>query len=477
VNVEDECYQNGECQFPLSALKKIGNPRLSSTFPEIADFLFKYKMNTNDVNYILAEHHHLQSTSTSMELSASELWEAAACSWLRTSGGDGVDDLWTTEITRFRCDDEEGTVALSEEDCPPSPTLSATKLTMYILGAVAAIIAALFIAYNVVVMCYDAEILTPCHRRGESKRPSTIASGLEVEPRRKREKERRRLCYSMLTDIASITLGVVDFTSDILAYWSILTVFDTANNAYSPGFVILYFVLTVITSFVSAIYIVIISQNVLKAASEYKHGVREDVGAEGDVRIDPHLLTTFNLDVVDEEETSKLLFKYRLIQRKLRNQSISIFVGFFEDLPFIALNAYGMLIHSHSTCGLNKFLLLSTLVNCISLGYKTSIIEEFFKHLQQRRNVKESIDNLSGASRRARQSKSPSAKKSNKGGGSLVVRKRHNTFNRSPTGVSSNRNGLGRNRIVPEMSPSGTPDDSPQKKLSVSTGNKLECDI
>lgn len=51
--VTDECFIEGTCREPLIQLSKIGNGRLESEFPEIVDFLFKFKMNSQDLLDIL----------------------------------------------------------------------------------------------------------------------------------------------------------------------------------------------------------------------------------------------------------------------------------------------------------------------------------------------------------------------------------------------------------------------------------------
>ena len=99
-DVQDECYVDGLCTFPLSPLLKIGNPRLAQEFPEIYSFLLQFEMATSDVNNIIA-YHKESSALYGNELSEHQIWINATCKWLKTANT--TIGHWYQDITRYDC--------------------------------------------------------------------------------------------------------------------------------------------------------------------------------------------------------------------------------------------------------------------------------------------------------------------------------------------------------------------------------------
>ena len=98
-DVQDTCYVEGECTFPLSPLLKIGNPKLQTTFPEMYDFLLGFQMYTNDVNDIIA--YHSEGSKAFSNLTPHELWINATCKWLKQA--QKTTNVWYQDIVRYDC--------------------------------------------------------------------------------------------------------------------------------------------------------------------------------------------------------------------------------------------------------------------------------------------------------------------------------------------------------------------------------------
>eukprot|EP01083_Nonionella_stella_P181288 648872_1 len=95
-DVDDVCYEEGRCSFPLSPLLKIANPKLLSQFHELSTFVLDFQMSTNDVNDVIAYY-----TETSASLTAHERWVNATCKWLKES--ESTTNGWHQDIVRFDC--------------------------------------------------------------------------------------------------------------------------------------------------------------------------------------------------------------------------------------------------------------------------------------------------------------------------------------------------------------------------------------
>ena len=117
--VYDECYSKAKCRAPLIQIQKIGNPKLSETFPEMVDFLNKFVMDATDVNNILEYEAQLEkqlleqkqqslnntNDTSSISLTNDEItiiWANASCRWLKENF-ESIDSLWKVDIIRKDC--------------------------------------------------------------------------------------------------------------------------------------------------------------------------------------------------------------------------------------------------------------------------------------------------------------------------------------------------------------------------------------
>eukprot|EP01083_Nonionella_stella_P105492 303416_1 len=101
-SVSSECYLNSTCNFPLTPLLKLSNPKLASRFPEIEQFAEAYDMLSTDVNQIIAHYEHNKAANSNV--SDHELWYNASCAWYQSHPAQGHISLWKQEIIRYDCD-------------------------------------------------------------------------------------------------------------------------------------------------------------------------------------------------------------------------------------------------------------------------------------------------------------------------------------------------------------------------------------
>ena len=72
-SVSSQCYLDGTCDFPLTALIKLSNPALATTFPEIEDFIDEFKMASTDENEIIAFYEDIKANN-GLNMNQHELW-------------------------------------------------------------------------------------------------------------------------------------------------------------------------------------------------------------------------------------------------------------------------------------------------------------------------------------------------------------------------------------------------------------------
>ena len=105
-DVQSTCYLDGTCNFPISPLVKLSRPNLEDEFKEMYDFVLDYSMVAEDVNQMITFHKNI---NESLNLTAHEKWQYAACQWLKLDTTASTIDLWFQSITRYDCifDDTE----------------------------------------------------------------------------------------------------------------------------------------------------------------------------------------------------------------------------------------------------------------------------------------------------------------------------------------------------------------------------------
>ncbi len=83
-DISDQCYIEGKCQFPLSPLLKIVNPKIRDSFPEIYEFLLDFRITTNDLNDIIAIYKNISTAEQYTNMSGHEWWYESACRGSKT---------------------------------------------------------------------------------------------------------------------------------------------------------------------------------------------------------------------------------------------------------------------------------------------------------------------------------------------------------------------------------------------------------
>merc|ERR1712228_64953 len=198
------------------------------------------------------------------------------------------------------------------------------------------------------------------------------STGLNEMQRLKRDQKRKTMII-LFQRLVTLFIGVADVITDAVSMAFI--VFSISENMYSEVFVWLYFSIWVIASIVSATHIFVTSKNIMEAVNELKFGIdKKDVKKRRDSQL------------------ASLLFQQNEIERKLKGTLTDIFVGVFEDIPFFTLNVYSIF----TTDKIETVIMFSTFVTTCNIGYKLSMIKQFFTHLQDKQAIKEQIGGTEG---------------------------------------------------------------------------------
>merc|ERR1712130_37078 len=269
--------------------------------------------------------------------------------------------------------------------CHAETQLSSLQVTLYGLMGLVGIIILIFIIIKVVKFCKEFQ---------------TNFGNVDGQDRLVQQ-ERKRLFISIGSDIGSIVLGMFDLITDISALIVILEM----EQYYSSGFVILYFCIMVISSFVSSAHFWVTFQNAMEAYNQLKTGMigvpsskknkvaisveEEQFQSVASVK-SIHPASGPKLSVISNT-TSRLTFKLSLIEKNIKQEATTMFVGLCEDLPFFVLNLFAIL-SAGDDIG-NELVLLLTF-NGMSLGYKISVTKQFFTHLSEKAFLKQSIEDL-----------------------------------------------------------------------------------
>merc|ERR1712025_1357236 len=88
-------------------------------------------------------------------------------------------------------------------------------------------------------------------------------------------------------------------------------------------------------------------------------------------------------------------FKLEMLHKAIKSETTNIFVCITEDVPFFVLNFVAMEQAKASGRAISTIVLVSLLVNCVSMGYKMCIIKEFLSHLQEKTVLIAFIERLS----------------------------------------------------------------------------------
>ena len=224
--------------------------------------------------------------------------------------------------------------------------------------------------------------------------------------------ETRRLLLSIITDAATLVVGVADFGSDIAS----LSTIYLHKSEYSDGLLIAYSTATAMAAFVSSAPLMVLLNSILFDAAQVRTGkllmlssndaltkginigkckrfdLKNKIAPDTDIKDDIAECSDEASDRLDsvenitEKESSKLRFKDHVIEKEIRGSSANIMVGLLEDIPFYVLN---MIAVTKTSGNQNIVLLFSMTLGSISFGWKLCVFKNLFKVLSAKTEIKE----------------------------------------------------------------------------------------
>eukprot|EP01083_Nonionella_stella_P085656 237581_1 len=359
----DTCYKAAQCEYPMMPLKKAANLRLQDRFSEIYEFYINFEMDIAQMHLLRSKYLALSDDTTQ-----TERWLQAACEWLQDSKSISTwNGSWDVDIKRYYC---YGNTSMNEcedrddiTDLSPIDSFDELAFIIYILIGVVSLLIIITMVYKTAKFCRDFQ-------------NNWAAQDTDTKQIKLIKQEKRKLFVAIFANLLSMVLGVIDCGTDC---GSLVSITNSTTNDYSDAYIIGYFVLIVIALFVSSIHIFVAIQIIFVSFIEYR---KEAIICE-----DEELSRLTN---TKQKEINELLFKSNVIEKELKNQTITVAVAFAEDLPFMGLNLYAL----YTDTVLNQMLLISTLFSCIGLGFKICTTKMLFGNLQARNQVKRSLQKL-----------------------------------------------------------------------------------
>jgi hypothetical protein len=97
----DPCYADEQtCQYPIIALKKSANPRLTERFPEAYTFFQKYKLQPTEITSVMT-YFSVAYDTMSENATSHDHWMNASCEWMKAN--EPVWTNWLVDIKRWNC--------------------------------------------------------------------------------------------------------------------------------------------------------------------------------------------------------------------------------------------------------------------------------------------------------------------------------------------------------------------------------------
>lgn len=250
-------------------------------------------------------------------------------------------------------------------------TLSSLKIALFGLAGIICLFSFVFLAYKVLQFCRDFQ--------------EHFGDVDGDEEQKLKEKEKRRLFISIITDTGTTVVGLTDYVTDV---GSLVSIMLAPNGEYSTGLIVTYFVFSSIASFMSILHLTVTMKNILNCIKQIKTGTLEMVTA-----LTPSSVKS-NKSSAIQATLNGFRFQLQLLDKVIHQEATNIFVGLLEDLPFFILNFIA--IHEAKQKGyfVSDFMLFSWVINCVSLGYKICTTKSFLGHLQEKANIISSIEGI-----------------------------------------------------------------------------------
>lgn len=281
---------------------------------------------------------------------------------------------------------------------PPKSTYIASndssnglQIVFYVLGGVVCLIILIYIIYFVIEFCkeFQDNFNNPSHFNSTDENQTLL------------NKEKRRLFVSISSDCISTMIGLTDYVTDIL---SLITIISAKKSLYSNTFLLFYFTVSVMSSFVFCAHFTITLKNMILSYLQLQSGLIDGihllfsdhkVNINADKKLNNHIrrrrLSNGRRLSALSSTHRQMIFRMNILKKIIKQQLAVIFVALCEDLPFFVLNLYSLL-RFHEIITL--ILLLSFGFNSLSFGYKVCVVKEFFNNLQELGDIKENIANI-----------------------------------------------------------------------------------
>eukprot|EP01083_Nonionella_stella_P056068 147848_1 len=373
---DDECMSEGRCDMPDDAYRVLWRTdAMTRSWTEVQMFLMRFHLDRGKVESVIGIAYKYSANNT-------DDFFQATCQWLKNNTATWND--WIVPIQRWKCG-ANGELCATE-------SVSSLQVTIYGLSGIITVLLVVWIMYKLVGFCKEFQ-------------EAFVNTDVD-ESNALIQKEKRRIMISIFTDVAALSISVIDFVTDVIALLAILV----NKEEYSDGFLVLYFLLTLFAAFACTAHMVVTARNTMKDVFQLKTGVLQlfeefDMSPTRSQSIATNKILPSQVDCMDEfdcsdlddedhiiqeREIKKLRFKLQILSKSIRQHTVTIFVAIIEDVPFYIVNTIA-LIGSKST---NTILLVSLSINAVSIGFKLCVTKEFFAHLIEKSEVKESIMNL-----------------------------------------------------------------------------------
>eukprot|EP01083_Nonionella_stella_P056069 147849_1 len=153
----------------------------------------------------------------------------ATCQWLKNNTATWND--WIVPIQRWKCG-ANGELCATE-------SVSSLQVTIYGLSGIITVLLVVWIMYKLVGFCKEFQ-------------EAFVNTDVD-ESNALIQKEKRRIMISIFTDVAALSISVIDFVTDVIALLAILV----NKEEYSDGFLVLYFLLTLFAAFACTAHMVV----------------------------------------------------------------------------------------------------------------------------------------------------------------------------------------------------------------------------
>merc|ERR1712013_331013 len=159
------------------------------------------------------------------------------------------------------------------------------------------------------------------------------------------------------------------------------------EGTYSVPLIITYIAISAVASLTSILHIVVTMRSIIENFVQIRTGnllMRDSLQTSRSASVAP-ASDAFADKKQSQEMFNNMRFKLEMLHKTIKSDTSNIFVCLTEDVPFFVLNFVAMEQAKASGHATSRFVLLSLLVNCMSMGWKGCIVKEFLSHLHEKK--------------------------------------------------------------------------------------------